>query len=395
MKKTIRVVVQRYGTEINGGAEQHARRIAERLLGKYNVEVITSTALEYTTWAEYYKPGRSVVNGVDVIRFSSVCTRNASYYGEQNAKISRCIDEGRKIPEELKEQWLIAQGLICPDMLEYIKEVSPETHAFLFVTYLFYPVIKGLPLVGEKSMFIPTAHDERYIYYDFFQEVFHAPKDYLFNSQEEADFVHKLFHNKHIRYKVVGEGVDKPEKVYPEEFKKKFDIDNYVLYVGRIDSAKGCDRLMKYFAEYKRRYPSDLKLGFVGKQIIPVIEHPDIKYIGFISDQEKFDGLAGARLLIMPSHYESLCMSLLESLSVGTPVIANAECDVNRGHCVRSNAGLYFEDYFQFEMCMNYLLGNEELYNQMSENGIRYIRDNYNWNIVMDRIDEIMEDYNL
>lgn len=395
MKKRIEIVVQRYGTEINGGAEQHTRRIAERLVDKYDVEVISTTALTHKTWEDYYPAGQSVVNGVKVMRFPSTHRRCGSYFAQQNKKIGQCILNNQKIPEELKYEWMVGQGMISPDMIQYIQDISPVTHAFLFVTYLFYPTIMGLPLVGKKSMFIPTAHDEQFIYYDFFKDVFNAPKDYLFNSQEEADLVHELFDNKNIRYKVVGEGVDTPEQVYPEEFKKKFGLDNYILYVGRIETGKGCDRLMTYFAEYKKRFPGDLKLGFIGRENIKVIDHPDIKYIGFVTDQEKFDGLAGAKLLVMPSLHESLCMALLESLSVGTPVIANAECAVNRGHCLRSNAGLFFEDYFQFEKCMNFMLNNKEAYEQMCINGKKYVQDNYNWDIVMDRIDEIMQDYEL
>ena len=44
------VVVQRYGADINGGAELHARYIAERLSRHAEVEVVTTCARDYVTW---------------------------------------------------------------------------------------------------------------------------------------------------------------------------------------------------------------------------------------------------------------------------------------------------------------------------------------------------------
>ena len=69
---------------------------------------------------------------------------------------------------------------------------------------------------------------------------------------------------------------------------------------------------------------------------------------GFLSDEDKFDALAAADVLIMPSPYESLSMVALEAWALGKPVLANGRCDVLRGQCVRSNGGLYYETFEEF-----------------------------------------------
>ena len=51
------VVVQRYGAEINGGAELHARYIAEHLARHHDVEVLTTCARDYVTWANELPSG--------------------------------------------------------------------------------------------------------------------------------------------------------------------------------------------------------------------------------------------------------------------------------------------------------------------------------------------------
>ncbi len=63
------VAVQRYGADINGGAELHARYVAERLARHAEVEVVTTCARDYVTWRNERPAGVEHVNGVPVRRF--------------------------------------------------------------------------------------------------------------------------------------------------------------------------------------------------------------------------------------------------------------------------------------------------------------------------------------
>ena len=82
--------------------------------------------------------------------------------------------------------------------------------------------------------------------------------------------------------------------------------------------------------------------------MLPIPKHPRIRHLGFLPDEDKFDALAAADLLIMPSQYESLSMVALEAWALGKPVLANGHCDVLRGQSIRSNAGLYYETFEEF-----------------------------------------------
>ena len=64
-------VTPRYGLEVIGGAETAARMLAERLCVRpgWEVEVLTSCALDHLTWENTEPPGTSVLNGVTVHRF--------------------------------------------------------------------------------------------------------------------------------------------------------------------------------------------------------------------------------------------------------------------------------------------------------------------------------------
>ncbi len=69
----IAFIIQRYGETIAGGAEMLCRRVAERLAREHEVEVLTTCAVDYVTWANQLEPGTETVNGIPVRRFPVAC----------------------------------------------------------------------------------------------------------------------------------------------------------------------------------------------------------------------------------------------------------------------------------------------------------------------------------
>ena len=76
----------------------------------------------------------------------------------------------------------------------------------------------------------------------------------------------------------------------------------------------------------------------------------------------------------MPSYYESLSMVALEAWALGKPVLANGQCDVLRGQCIRSNAGLYYENYAEFVEAVRVLDGTPHVAATLGQNGSRFFR---------------------
>ena len=73
----VAIVVQRYGADINGGAEQHARYVAEHLAKHVQVEVLTTCAhRDYISWKNEFPPGREIVHGIPVHRFPVAIERD-------------------------------------------------------------------------------------------------------------------------------------------------------------------------------------------------------------------------------------------------------------------------------------------------------------------------------
>ena len=387
MKKKIAIINQRYGLEVNGGSELYSSQIAEKLIAKYDVEVLTSCAVEYVKWSNYYKEGVEQINGVTVRRFKTLHEREPKVF----SALDSMMLSNPHIEEEISEQWIEHMGPYCPELVEYVDKHQDEYEAIIVVTYLYYTAVKSIVRIKNKAIFIPTAHQEPFIHFDMYKKVFGAADAYVFLTDEEKDLVHSIFHNGDVPYEVMGVGVEVPEVVDSERFKKKYNLDNYLIYVGRIDEGKDCPRLFKYFLEYKRRVKSDLKLVLMGKAVCDIPKSPDIISLGFVSEEDKFDGIKGAKALILPSKFESLSISVLEAMTLSVPVIVNGICDVLKGHCVKSNGGLYYKNYFEFEGCINYMMEHPEEYAIMCKNARKYVEDYFQWDDIMKKFDSIIE----
>lgn len=387
--KRIALVNQRYGLEVNGGSEYYTRLIAERLAERFTVDVITTKALDYTTWKNHYEADEEEINGVRVLRFPVEKPR-AKDFNDFNGKY---LSSGN-YNEETERTWFEKQGPYSPAAIEYIRSSKDKYDVFIFVTYLYYLTVAGLPEVAEKAVFIPTAHEEPFIHFKTYERLFTLPKAYVFLTDEEKALVQGLFRCEGIPHRVMGTGVEVPCEPDEKAFRSKFGIEgDYIIYVGRIDEGKDCPTLFRYFLEYRRRRPeSRLKLVLMGKPVCDIPEHEDIISLGFVSEEDKFSGIAGAKCLVLPSRFESLSISVLEAMTLSVPVIVNGVCEVLKGHCVKSNGGLYYMNYFEFEGILDYVFTHDSEYAQLRKNAKAYVDSNYRWDVIMKGFGEIISE---
>jgi glycosyltransferase involved in cell wall biosynthesis len=205
----------------------------------------------------------------------------------------------------------------------------------------------------------------------------------MYNSHEERAMIQAVSGNTEVPGVVVGVGSDVPARTDPARFRRKFRITRpFAIYIGRIDENKGCKELFEYYQRYAAIFPRGLDLVLVGSEVMPIPKHPRIHHLGYLSDEDKFDALAASDLLIMPSYYESLSMVALEAWALGRPVLANGRCDVLKGQCIRSNAGLYYERYEEFAETLYSLESNGPLHARLGQNGREYFRRHYSWPVI-------------
>ncbi len=380
------VVVQRYGADISGGAELHARYVAEMLARRHRVEVLTTCAHDYITWKAHYPAGTETVNGVAVRRFAVAHERDPQDFSQRSTQV---FDGRHSVADELA--WLDSEGPTSPELIDYIGQQADAFDFFLFFSYRYYHAYHGVRRVPHKAILVPTAERDAALGLSIFGPVFRAARAVMYNSPEERAMIQAVSANTAVPGVVVGIGSDLPRETVPDRFRRKYDVSGpFVIYVGRIDQNKGCAELFDYFSNYRPRLGQQLSLILAGTSILPIPAHPRIRHLGFISDRDKFDAIAAADALIMPSRFESLSMVALEAWGLGRPVLANGRCDVLRGQTIRSRAGLYYENFAEFAEALFTLTSNRPLNQAFGENGRRFYERQYAWPVIQRKYEDML-----
>jgi glycosyltransferase involved in cell wall biosynthesis len=372
------VVVQRYGADINGGAEQHARYIAERMAKYAQVEVVTTCARDYVTWKNELPAGAGTVNGVAVRRFPVTRERDPREFGRRSHAV---FEATHSLADELA--WLESEGPTSPALVDYVSSAVAAFDFVLFFSFRYYHSWHGVRRAGSRAVLVPTAERDPAVALSIFGPVFRGVRGIMYNSHEERAMIQAATRNHPVPGVVVGVGSEVPGRTDPARFRRRHKIDRpFAIYIGRIDANKGCAELFDYFQRYALTFPRGLDLVLVGNAVMPVPSHHRIHHLGFLSDEDKFDALAAADLLIMPSYFESLSMVALEAWALGRPVLANGRCDVLKGQCIRSNAGLYYESYQEFAETLYALESNGPLHTRLGRNGREYFARHYAWPVI-------------
>ena len=371
------VVCQRYAADISGGAELHARYIAERLSRHAQVEVLTTCARDYVTWKNELPPGEEAINGLRIRRFPVKHPRSPEQFGRQSEIV---FHQMHSIADELK--WLDTEGPTSPALVRYITANEASFDFFLFFSYRYYHAWHGARAVPKKAVLVPTAERDPAIGLAIFGPVLRGARALMYNSFEERALIEHV-HGRKGPGVVVGVGSEIPERTQPARFRKRHHVERpFALYIGRIDENKGCKELFSHFPRYAARHPHGLDLLLIGSSVLDIPVHPRIRHLGFLPDEDKYDALAAADVLIMPSRYESLSMVALEAWAMGKPVLANGGCDVLRGQCIRSSAGLYYDDFEEFSEALFQLEATGPLGAILGRNGREFFRRHYTWPVI-------------
>lgn len=377
-KMRVAFVVQRYGAEVNGGAETLCRMVAERMAPHWEVDVLTTRALDYVTWADHFPEGVDSVNGVTVRRFPVARTRDVAAFDQLSREL--CAAERPGI--EAQEEWMRAQGPWSPALLDYISDSRDRYDLFVFFGYLYATSYFGMALARGKAVLVPFAHDEWPIHFSMWDARFSEPSLFVFSAPEEKEFLQRRF--PHVRFAgpTIGVAVERPAVVDPRRFRERHGLaDDFVLYVGRVDPSKGCGLLFEHFVRHVAQTGDTTKLVTIGRAVMEIPSHPQIVPLGFVPEETKWDAMAACDVLIMPSPYESLSIVLLEAWSVGKPVLVNEQSEVLRGQVGRSNGGLVFSSFEEFSAALR-LLRTTGAAGVLGRQGWEYVEAHYRWDVI-------------
>lgn len=408
----IAIIVQRYGTDVNGGAELHARLLVQALNPYYDIDVLTSRALDYVRWAPHYPPGEERVNGCRVLRFDHPPReRGRRRHLPLMHKLRFALrpwlvrlgvgpvrwPKGRERHDGL--QFLRAQGPAVDGLIDHLRTRGDRYAALIFLTARFFPTAVGVLVAPERSLLVPTLHDEKAMVLPHFHTVFRAPHRILYNTAAEQALAERLYGPGLAPGEVCGVGIDMPASdvdhstAFSRVAASQGISGPYLLYVGRVDTSKGCGELFDFFVRFAERHPTPLQLVVSGRLAMPAPEHPRIKLTGFVADDERDALIANAVALVVPSRHESLSLVLLESLAFGCPVIVNAGSEVLRQHVADSHVGMTYDNFDSFAAAvMQTLQMSGAQRDEQAKRGRHYVAEHYDWKHITARYRHLIDD---
>jgi glycosyltransferase involved in cell wall biosynthesis len=321
-----------------------------------------------------------VINGVTVRRFPTASPRTLDFFA-LDGKL-RVAPETASLSQT--RQWMSLNGPMCPDLVDAV--AGSDADVIACYPYLFATTVDAIAVARAPVVLHPAAHDEPALYFAAFRRSFRDIDGLVYHTRAERDLMEDVFTVGARPQVVLGLGVNEPAGAGNRGGDVLGIGDRpYLCYLGRVDEHKGCGMLADYFAEYKARHPGDLALAFVGPVSAKAPDHPDIVVTGTVSEADKWDILADARVMVNPSAYESFSLVVLEAWTLGVPVLVNGACAATMEHCTRSGGGLWFDSYRSFEATVDRLTGEPALRDGLGEAGRRYTARNYLWPSIIDR----------
>ncbi len=388
--KRIALITPLYGRETTGSVATYARMIAEHLVTRAGVDVLTTRARSRETWRDWYARDDEKINGVNVHRFKVSRERDRTIDDFIAAYASE-MSQGM-VSRQTEESLYESMGPMSPDLIRYLRINREAYDVFVFLCYDNYLTVCGLPEVARRAVLIPFAHEGDHFHYALTGEIFSLPRAFVFLSEEERLLVRGAYpKTEPIPCAVVGAGVIVPEKIENNSLQQQWHLNSpYLCYVGTVSAEKGCDRLVQYFCEYKARSGETLSLLLLGQCDMTLPERADIMAMGYVTDDEKYAGMLGALATVCPANQEVMALTMSESLALGVPCIVNGGNSFLKNRCEKSNASLYYRDYFEFEGCVNYFLHHAAARDVMAQNARAYVQKELDWDTIIERFSAIL-----
>jgi glycosyltransferase involved in cell wall biosynthesis len=337
--------------------------------------------------------------------------------------LARRLREGPRCRAD-EMSWVRHAGPWSSGLMEHIKRQHRSYDALVFFGLLHPLTVSGLEVAPERSILFPHVHLRSEMRFDLWAEVLMAARAVGYFSNSERRLVHAYIGIAPQFEEVIGIGVDPPpQQSYPRHQQDPADVitpeddaaseddspidesylggrgipfrrrhrlyDNFALFGGRVEPGNGCEEMLEYFDSFATARAEDMRLVLMGVKMMTVPEAPYLRLAGVLPDRERMTAYEAASITIAPGATDLLSQSLLESLAVGTPVLANAANEAAVEHCRRANAGLYYSNRDEFVGALN-VLQTPALRERMGENGRRYIRNYHQWDAVLGRFERLV-----
>ena len=373
-------VIPRYGPV--GGAENAVGALARRvaLHPGWTVSLHTTCAQSSNSWSNAGTPGETLDGSLRVNRYLVDSGR-----GDEWSPLERRIQLGpSSIDSPTQDQFFFHQGPVSEGLANAVRKSQADL--VMFAPYLFWPTMALAPQLKDRAVIIPAAHDEPFLRLSRVAEMLQSSRGLIFGSAAEQRLLNRTHPVAHLPSLVLGWGIETPMESNPSIAQELGLSDRpYAICVGRIEHAKGTLALVDFWRTYKARSPGDHQLVLLGEPSVAMESDDDVLIVQGADDATKWSLLRGADFLINSSALESFSLVLFEAWAAGIPVLVNGCCETTRDHVARSNGGLWYRNYPEFEVAVNRLAADSSLRTHLAENGQCFGERFYSWDALISR----------
>ena len=412
-------ITPRYGADITHGAEHACRLLAQQVSERHDVDVLTTCAGDPQSWKNEYAEGPDRVRGVLVRRFAVSQTHDRDSFRQLT---DRLLAAPRSRAEEL--EWVRRLGPWSPALLEFLKRQHRTYDALVFFALMHPTTVHGLEIAPERSVLFPYLQLDPALRFALWKDLLLSVRGVGFFSATERRLARAYLRVTPPFEEIVGIGIDPPpQQAYPRHQQDPADapaLDEELpqdaetvaapvylegrgvpfrrrhrlygplaVYSGRVEPDNGCEEMLDYFHSYAET-DGDTALVLMGVKMMKV---PDERYLhmpGVLPDRDRMVAYEAADVTIAPASDDLLAQPLLESLAVGTPVLASARNAAAVEHCRRAGGGLYYANREEFVEALRMLTTDSRLRERLGESGRAYVKQNYRWEPVLGRFDRLV-----
>ena len=378
-------VVQRYGAEVAGGAEALCRSTARALAERGDeVRVLTTTARDYLTWEPHYAQGTERDGAVVVHRFAAEPPDP-----RRSAELVRRLALGAGDDDD-EAAWARAQGPVSPGLLRALADGAGRAEAVVLFTYLYATTQLAMPLVADRAVLAPLAHDEPMLRFGLTRGLVRSAAGLAFMTPEERRLVDDLHGLGERPEAVVGAGLDPAPPGDGAHARAEWALPaRFALYLGRVDVAKGVDALVRAHDGYRRNGGS-LGLVLAGRSAGDPRLPDWVVTTGFVNEATRADLLEACEAVVLPSPHESLSLVALEAWRAGRPTLATMRSEVLAGQTARSGGGLLYADALSYARQLARLASDPALREVLGRTGATWAAEQ-TWDVCAARWRALLE----
>lgn len=395
----VAVIIPWFGEELKGGAEQLAWQVASRLNTQDEIDLtVLSTCSKsfLDSWYEdFYEEKEYIESEIKIKRFR-VDKIQPNNFGLANERIISHKQKGNFFPvTRADEDFFINENINSKSLENYMERNKDNYDVFLFLPYLYGPIIKNIEKVKNKAVLQPCLHDEGYAYLQDIRKNFLDGKHILFNSTGELEIATKLYGPSMIlKSTMIGSGIELSSTLLQENKSIPLVDGDYILFIGRRDEHKNVFYLVDVFEEYAKKANKNVKLVLAGVGTLKDnIDKTCIIDMGLVSEEDKYNLIQNCKAMINPSENESFSRIIYEAWYGLKPVIVNKKCRATYISLLESqNAGWAFNSTEEMYDIFDELFSSDEnKLKELAKSGFDYANKIANWDNIIERYIEIFQ----